>query len=125
MCGHETRAEPLADGGYALSGHKWFCSAPMCDAFLVLAYAPDGLTCFLLPRVLRDGERNGFRIERLKEKLGNRSNASAEIELRNAWAMRLGEEGRGVATIIEMVVHTRLDCVLGATALMRRAVAEA
>ena len=122
---NETRAEPLADGGYALNGAKWFCSAPMCDAFLVLAQAPGGLTCFLLPRVLADGERNGFRIARLKDKLGNRSNASAEIELVDAWAARLGEEGRGIATIIEMVVHTRLDCVLGSTALMRRAVAEA
>ena len=91
----ETRAEPLADGGYALRGEKWFCSAPMCDAFLVLAYAPGGLTCFVLPRVLADGERNDFRIHRLKDKLGNRSNASAEIELEDAWAVRLGEEGRG------------------------------
>jgi putative acyl-CoA dehydrogenase len=122
---NETRAEPLANGGYALTGEKWFCSAPMCDVFLVLAHAPGGLTCFVLPRVLPDGERNGFHIRRLKDKLGNRSNASSEIELRDAWAMRLGEEGRGVATIIEMVVHTRLDCVLGSTALMRRAVAEA
>ena len=122
---NETRAEPLADGAYALTGEKWFCSAPMCDAFLVLAQAPAGLTCFVLPRVLANGERNGFRIQRLKDKLGNRSNASAEIELADAWAARLGEEGRGVATIIEMVVHTRLDCTLGSTALMRRAVAEA
>jgi putative acyl-CoA dehydrogenase len=122
---NETRAEPLSDGAYALDGRKWFCSAPMCDAFLVLAQAPGGLTCFLLPRVLPDGERNGFRIDRLKDKLGNRSNASAEIELVDARATRLGEEGRGIATIIEMVVHTRLDCVLGSTALMRRAVAEA
>jgi putative acyl-CoA dehydrogenase len=122
---NETRAEPLADGGYALNGAKWFCSAPMCDAFLVLAQASGGLTCFLLPRVLPDGERNGLRIARLKDKLGNRSNASAEIELVDARASRLGEEGRGIATIIEMVVHTRLDCVLGSTALMRRAVAEA
>ena len=97
----------------------------MCDAFLVLAQAPDGLTCFLLPRVLEDGTRNGFRIDRLKDKLGNRSNASAEIRLEEAVAHRVGDEGRGVATIIEMVVHTRLDCVLGSTALMRRAVAEA
>ena len=122
---NETRAEPLADGGYSLSGQKWFCSAPMCDLFLVLAQAPGGLTCFVLPRVLPDGERNELRIDRLKDKLGNRSNASAEIELRDAWAARLGEEGRGVSTIIEMVAHTRLDCVLGSTALMRRAVAEA
>jgi len=122
---NETRAEPLPDGAYSLDGEKWFCSAPMCDVFLVLAQAPGGLTCFVLPRVLADGERNGFHIRRLKDKLGNRSNASAEIELRGAWAARLGEEGRGVATIIEMVAHTRLDCVLGSTALMRRAVAEA
>jgi len=122
---NETRAEPLGDGGYALTGEKWFCSAPMCDLFLVLAYAPGGLTCFVLPRVLPDGTRNGFQLRRLKDKLGNRSNASAELELEGAWAVRLGEEGRGVATIIDMVVHTRLDCVLGSTALMRRAVAEA
>jgi putative acyl-CoA dehydrogenase len=115
---NEMRAEPDG-GGYRLSGEKWFCSAPMSDAFLVLAQAPGGLTCFVVPRA------DGFHIQRLKDKLGNRSNASAEIELRDAWAMRLGEEGRGIATIIEMVVHTRLDCVLGSTALMRRAVAEA
>jgi len=121
---NETRADPDGDA-YLLTGDKWFCSAPMCDAFLVLAQAPGGLTCFLLPRVLEDGERNGFRIDRLKDKLGNRSNASAEIRLEEALAYRVGEEGRGVATIIEMVVHTRLDCTLGSTALMRRAVAEA
>jgi putative acyl-CoA dehydrogenase len=122
---NETRAEPLGDGAYALTGEKWFCSAPMCDVFLVLAYAPGGLTCFVMPRVLPDGTRNGFHLRRLKDKLGNRSNASAEIELDDAWAARLGDEGRGVPTIIDMVVHTRLDCVLGSTALMRRAVAEA
>ncbi|HET9285928.1 MAG TPA: acyl-CoA dehydrogenase family protein [Gaiella sp.] len=121
---NETRAELHGDG-YRLTGHKWFCSAPMSDAFLVLAQAPDGLTCFLLPRVLDDGTRNGFRIERLKDKLGNRSNASAEIRLEDAFAYRVGDEGRGVATIIEMVVHTRLDCVLGSAAIVRRAVAEA
>ena len=121
---NETRAEPDGDA-YLLTGHKWFCSAPMSDAFLVLAQAPDGLTCFLLPRVLEDGTRNGFRLERLKDKLGNRSNASAEIRLDEALAFRVGDEGRGIPTIIEMVVHTRLDCVLGSTALMRRAVAEA
>ena len=121
---NETRAEPHGDG-YRLTGHKWFCSAPMSDAFLVLAQAPDGLTCFLLPRVLDDGTRNAFRIERLKDKLGNRSNASAEIRLEDAFAYRVGDEGRGVATIIEMVVHTRLDCVLGSAAIVRRAVAEA
>jgi putative acyl-CoA dehydrogenase len=121
---NETRAEPAGDV-YVLDGHKWFCSAPMSDAFLVLAQAPAGPTCFLLPRVLDDGSRNGFRLDRLKDKLGNRSNASAEIRLENAVAHRVGDEGRGVSTIIEMVVHTRLDCVLGSTALMRRAVAEA
>jgi putative acyl-CoA dehydrogenase len=105
-----TRAEPLADGQYLLTGHKWFCSAPMCDVFLVLAQAPGGLTCFVLPRVLPDGDRNAFRIQRLKDKLGNRSNASAEIELDGAVARRLGEEGRGVRTIVEMVNATRLDC---------------
>ncbi len=120
-----TRAEPTGDGGYLLTGHKWFCSAPMSDVFLVLGQAPGGLTCFLLPRVLPDGTRNGFRLQRLKDKLGNRSNASAEVEFEQAWARRLGDEGRGVATIIEMVSATRLDCVLGSAALMRRAVAEA
>jgi putative acyl-CoA dehydrogenase len=123
---NETVARPAGEEGEAaLHGHKWFCSAPMCDAFLVLAQAPGGLTCYLLPRVLPDGARNAFRIDRLKDKLGNRSNASAEIQLDGAWAQRVGEEGRGVATIIEMVVHTRLDCTLGSTGLMRRAVAEA
>ena len=97
----------------------------MCDAFLVLAQAPDGLSCFLVPRVLPDGTRNAFRIQRLKDKLGNRSNASSEIELDGAWARLVGEEGRGVRTIIEMVNHTRLDCVLGSAALMRAAVAQA
>jgi putative acyl-CoA dehydrogenase len=121
-----TRAERLsADGEWALTGHKWFCSAPMCDVFLVLAQAPAGLTCFVVPRVLPDGARNTFRIQRLKDKLGNRSNASAEIELDRTWARQLGEEGRGVSTIIEMVSMTRLDCVLGSTALMRGAVAQA
>jgi putative acyl-CoA dehydrogenase len=121
-----TWAEPLAaTGEYALTGHKWFCSAPMCDVFLVLAQAAAGLTCFVVPRVLPDGTRNTFRIQRLKDKLGNRSNASAEIELERTWARRLGDEGRGVATIIEMVSMTRLDCVLGSTALMRGAVAQA
>jgi putative acyl-CoA dehydrogenase len=121
-----TRAEPLADPGtYALTGHKWFCSAPMSDVFMVLAQAPGGLTCFLLPRVLPDGTRNAFRIQRLKDKLGNRSNASAEVEFEGAWARRVGEEGRGVPTIIEMVNATRLDCLLGSTGLMRAAVAEA
>jgi putative acyl-CoA dehydrogenase len=97
----------------------------MCDVFLVLAQAPAGLTCFVVPRVLPDGARNTFRIQRLKDKLGNRSNASAEIELDRTWARQLGEEGRGVSTIIEMVSMTRLDCVLGSAALMRGAVAQA
>ncbi len=122
---NETTAQPIAGGEAVLHGHKWFCSAPMCDAFLVLAQAPGGLSCYFLPRVLPDGERNRFHIERLKDKLGNRSNASSEIALDGAWAQLVGEEGRGVQTIIEMVNHTRLDCVLGAAALMRRAVAEA
>ncbi|HSR54321.1 MAG TPA: isovaleryl-CoA dehydrogenase [Acidobacteriota bacterium] len=124
-----TQAEPLGGGGpggeYVLTGHKWFCSAPMCDAFLVLAQAPGGLSCFLLPRWTPDGRRNAFHIQRLKDKLGNRSNASSEVEFEAAWARLLGEEGRGVPTIIEMVRHTRLDCVLGAASTMRRAAAEA
>ncbi|MFF7718053.1 acyl-CoA dehydrogenase family protein [Streptomyces luteogriseus] len=121
-----TSARPLAeDGTYELTGHKWFCSAPMSDGFLVLAQAPDGLTCFLVPRVLRDGTRNVFRIQRLKDKLGNRSNASAEVEFDGTWARRVGEEGRGVRTIIGMVAATRLDCVLGSAGLMRQAVAQA
>ncbi|MEP6813895.1 MAG: acyl-CoA dehydrogenase family protein, partial [Actinomycetota bacterium] len=120
-----TVARPTGDGDYLLDGQKWFCSAPMCDAFLVLAQAPAGLSCFLLPRVLPDGSRNGFRIERLKDKLGDRSNASSEIALEGAWAQLVGEEGRGVRTIVEMVVHTRLDCVLGTTAGMRVAVEHA
>lgn len=120
-----TRAEP-ADGAYRLTGHKWFCSAPMCDAFLTLAYTGKGLTCFLVPRWMPDGERNaGFRIMRLKDKLGDRSNASSEIEYHRAYAQRLGEEGRGVATIIQMVQHTRLDCIVGSAATMRAALAEA
>ncbi len=121
-----TRAEPAGDGTWRLTGHKWFCSAPMSDIFLMLAQAPDGLSCFLVPRWLPDGERNvGFRLQRLKDKLGNRSNASSEIELDGAGAWLVGEEGRGVRTIIDMVAHTRLDCVLGATATMRQATAQA
>jgi putative acyl-CoA dehydrogenase len=124
-----TRAEPLgvSDLGreYAITGHKWFCSAPMCDVFLVLAQAPGGLSCFLLPRILPDGTRNNFFIQRLKDKLGNRSNASSEIEFDNAWAIMLGQEGRGVPTIIEMVNYTRLDCILGSASLMRQAVSQA
>ncbi|MFF9485181.1 acyl-CoA dehydrogenase family protein [Streptomyces sp. NPDC014676] len=121
-----TAARPLAeDGAYELTGHKWFCSAPMSDAFLVLAQAPGGLTCFLVPRVLEDGTRNVFLIQRLKDKLGNRSNASAEVEFAGTWARRVGEEGRGVHSIIGMVAATRLDCVLGSAGLMRQAVAQA
>jgi putative acyl-CoA dehydrogenase len=120
-----TRAVPAGSDGYLLTGHKWFCSAPMCDLFLVLAQAPQGLTCFLLPRVLPDGSRNAMRLQRLKDKLGNRSNASSEVEYDSAFAWRVGEPGRGVATIIEMVSATRLDCVLGSAAAMRQAVATA
>ncbi|EGJ73961.1 putative acyl-CoA dehydrogenase [Streptomyces sp. Tu6071] len=121
-----TRAVPLAeDGAFALTGHKWFCSAPMSDGFLVLGQAPGGLSCFLVPRVLADGERNVFAIQRLKDKLGNRSNASSEVEFDGTWARLVGEEGRGVRTIIEMVSATRLDCALGSAALMRQAVAQA
>jgi putative acyl-CoA dehydrogenase len=121
-----TVAVPVGAGGeHSLTGHKWFCSAPMCDAFLVLAQAPRGLSCFLLPRVLPDGTRNDFQIQRLKDKLGNRSNASGEIELDGATAWMVGEEGQGVRTIIEMVNHTRLDCIIGSASLMRQAVAQA
>ncbi|WP_428951577.1 acyl-CoA dehydrogenase family protein [Streptomyces sp. cg35] len=123
---HTTRAVALADdGAYALTGHKWFCSAPMSDGFLVLAQADGGPTCFLVPRVLADGSRNPFALQRLKDKLGNRSNASAEVEFDGTWARRVGDEGRGVRTIIDMVAATRLDCVLGSAALMRQAVAQA
>jgi putative acyl-CoA dehydrogenase len=126
---NQTRAAPCGTGGpgaaYLLTGHKWFCSAPMCDAFLVLAQAPGGLSCFLLPRVLPDGTRNRFFIQRLKDKLGNRANASSEVEFDQTRALLLGEEGRGVPTIIEMVNHSRLDCVLGSAAGMRQAVAQA
>jgi putative acyl-CoA dehydrogenase len=121
-----TTATPTSvDGEYLLDGHKWFTSAPMDDVFLVLAQAPGGLTCFVVPRVLPDGSLNRLDVVRLKDKLGNRSNASAELELRGTWGQRLGDEGRGVRTIIEMVAATRLDCVLGSASLMRRAVAEA
>jgi putative acyl-CoA dehydrogenase len=120
-----TRATPGADGTYRLVGHKWFTSAPMNDLFLTLAQAPGGLTCFVLPRVLPDGTHNAIFLQRLKDKLGNRSNASAEIEYAGATGWRLGDEGRGVHTIIEMVSMTRLDCVLGSAALIRAALTEA
>ena len=120
-----TRADPIGHGEYLITGHKWFVSAPMCDAFIVLAQAPGGLSCFLLPRVLPDGTRNAMHIQRLKDKLGNRSNASSEVEFDAARAQLIGEEGRGVRTIIDMVNHTRLDCVIGSASLMRQAVAQA
>ncbi|MFB0627582.1 acyl-CoA dehydrogenase family protein [Streptomyces sp. AB3(2024)] len=121
-----TAALPLdASGEYLLTGHKWFCSAPMSDGFLVLAQAPGGLSCFLVPRVLPDGTRNAFAIQRLKDKLGNKSNASGEIEFDGTWARLVGEEGRGVRTIIEMVAATRLDCVIGSASLMRQALTQA
>lgn len=124
-----TRAVALGRGGpgseYSITGHKWFCSAPMSDAFLVLAHTERGLSCFLLPRWTPDGKRNQFYVQRLKDKLGNRSNASSEVEFDGAWARMVGEDGRGVPTIIEMVNHTRLDCVIGGAAGMRQAVAQA
>jgi putative acyl-CoA dehydrogenase len=120
-----TKAEPSGDGTFRLHGHKWFMSAPMCDAFLVLAQSPKGLSCFLMPRWTPDGERNAVQILRLKDKLGNRSNASSEVEFHGAYAQLVGEEGRGIPTIIEMGKHTRLDCCIGSSALMRQAVAQA
>ncbi len=124
-----TTAVPTGGGGsgaeYEITGHKWFFSAPMCDAFLVLAQAPGGLSCFLMPRFTPDGERNRIHLQRLKDKLGNRSNASSEVEFRAAWARLVGEEGRGIPTIIEMVNHTRLDCSLGGAAGMRHGTVQA
>lgn len=126
---NETRAAPEGAGGegaaYRLTGHKWFCSAPMSDAFFTLAHAPGGLSCFLVSRVTPDGARNAIHLMRLKDKLGNRSNASAEIEYHGAWALLVGEEGRGVATIIEMVHGTRLDTIFGSLGIMRAALARA
>ena len=126
---NSTRATPVAGDGpaplYELVGHKWFFSAPMCDAFLVLAQAPGGLSCFLLPRFAPDGSRNAIRIQRLKDKLGDWSNASSEVEFHGALAWRVGEEGRGVATILQMVALTRLDCLLGSASLMRQALVQA
>ena len=125
-----TRAAPLRGKGgpgteYMLNGHKWFMSAPMSDGFLVLAQAEKGLSCFLMPRFLPDGSVNGLRFQRLKDKLGNRSNASSEVEFHDAHAWLIGEEGRGVPAIIEMVTYTRLDCAVASAALMRRALAQA
>lgn len=120
-----TFAEKLTSSGeYEITGRKWFCSAPMCDAFLVLAQTDKGLSCFLLPRFKPDGEKNAFYIQRLKDKLGNKSNASSEVEFHGAYANIIGDEGRGVANIMEMVRHTRLDCAVGSAATLRRAVAE-
>ncbi|WP_432092707.1 acyl-CoA dehydrogenase family protein [Streptomyces sp. bgisy100] len=120
-----TQAVPAGDGTYRLTGHKWFTSAPMSDVFLVLAQTSEGLTCFLLPRVLPDGTRNGMHLQRLKDKLGNRSNASSEIEYDGAVAWPVGEPGRGVRTIVEMVNVTRLDCVIGTAAGMRAGLRQA
>ncbi len=121
-----TQAVPI-DGGsaYLLTGHKWFCSAPMCDGFLTLANTDEGLTCFFVPRWTPEGARNVFLIQRLKDKLGNKANASSEIEYRDTWAQRVGEAGRGVRTIIEMVHHTRLDTGISAAGIMRAAFASA
>ena len=124
-----TRAVAASQPGpgreYLLTGHKWFCSAPMCDAFLMLAQADGELSCFFVPRILSDGTRNAFVIQRLKDKLGNRSNASSEIELNATHAWLIGDEGRGVQTIVEMVNHTRLDCIGGSAALIRQALSQA
>ena len=126
---NSTRAIAIDGGGpgaaYRLIGHKWFCSAPMCDAFLTLAYTERGLSCFFVPRIKPDGERNTLQIMRLKDKLGNKANASSEIEYHDTFAQMIGEEGRGVATIIDMVHHTRLETMGGALGVMRRALAEA
>src|SRR5690606_41708860 len=117
---------PRPDGaGTRATGHKWFCSAPMSDGFLMLAQAPGGLSCFWVPRYAPDGARNPIHIQRLKDKLGDRSNASSEIELLDTWGALVGEEGRGARTIIEMVGRTRLDCALGAAASTRHRVAPA
>ncbi len=124
-----TTAAPVNGGGpgseFVVTGHKWFMSAPMCDAFLVLAQAPKGLSCFLVPRFLPDGSVNALRFQQLKDKLGNRSNASSEVEFQGAHGWMIGEEGRGVPTIIEMVTGTRLDCAVGSAGLMRLALAGA
>jgi len=127
--GNTTRAEPLAGAGrgaaYVLTGHKWFYSAPACDAHLVLAQSAGGLSCFFVPRWRPDGSRNAILIQRLKDKLGNRSNASGEVEFQQAYGVMVGDEGRGIPTIIEMAAHTRLDCVIGSAGLMRHALMQA
>ena len=123
---NSTRAERLPPSQeYLITGHKWFCSAPMCDAFLILAQAPQGLSCFLLPRWTPSGDRNRLHFQRLKRKMGNRSNASSEVEFAGAWAHLIGEEGRGIQTIMNMVQYTRLDCAIAAAALMRQAAVQA
>lgn len=122
---NETRANHLGKDEYELVGHKWFCSAPMCDAFLTLARTEAGVTCFIVPRWRPDGTRNAMHIMRLKDKMGDKSNASSEIEYHGAYARRVGEDGKGVKTIIEMVMHTRLDCVVGSAGGMRAALAQA
>jgi len=121
---NSTRADPAGDH-YRITGHKWFMSAPMCDAFLMLAQAPGGLTCFLLPRFRPDGAINGLNFLRLKDKLGNRSNASSEVEFADAFALRVGDEGRGIRTILQMVQLTRLDCAISSTGMMRAATVRA
>jgi putative acyl-CoA dehydrogenase len=120
-----TQAAPDGAGGYCVRGNKWFFSAPQCDAHLILAQAAHGLTCFLLPRIRPDGTRNAIRLVRLKDKLGNRSNASSEVEFDGALAWRVGAQGRGIATILEMVQHTRLDCVIGSAGIVRACTARA
>jgi len=122
---NQTRATPVGEGLYELVGHKWFFSAPMCDGFLVLAQTDAGLGCFLLPRFAPDGTRNAIRLQRLKDKLGDHSNASSEVEFHGALAWRVGEEGRGVATILQMVALTRQDCLIGSAALMRQSLVQA
>jgi putative acyl-CoA dehydrogenase len=121
---NSTTATPTGDC-YSITGHKWFLSAPMCDAFLVLAQAPGGLTCFFVPRFRPDGSVNALRLQRLKDKLGNRSNASSEVEFAGAFGLRVGDEGAGVRTIIQMVQLTRLDCALASAGFMRMALAQA
>lgn len=120
-----TKAYVQADGTYEIVGHKWFFSAPMCDAWLVLAYTDTGITCFLAPKMKPDGARNAIRVQRLKDKLGDWSNASSEVEFQGAWAERVGPEGRGIATILEMVALTRLDCMIGSASLIRQALVQA
>ena len=126
---NETFAVPVAESGrgqaYLLTGHKWFFSAPMCDAHLVVAKTEqDGLACFFVPRWLDDGSKNTIQIQRLKDKVGNRSNSSSEVEFKNAWGIMIGEEGRGIPTIIEMANYTRLTCSVGSSAMLRQALVQ-